>query len=290
MTSSTPLTVVLHIPKTAGQTLGRQFAAHLQPAEWAALYPPAPPGTVAVDDEIGDELRAWVAEHLADKNTEHLRVLFGHWAYWGVHQLLPNASEARFATFFREPVDRVISLYFYSMRKTDSFLWREVTENNWTIEQWWEKSRNIRRLNGQLRHLLLDDPTIRSRALTQADLDEGLRRVEQMWFVGLTETFESDASFLRGELGFAPHAPGAAINVGTNREPVSESLRQKMAQELAFDYEIYRAAQKRHARLREQNAEKWANYEARDAAAARKRQRQEKVLRPLRSLKKKLRR
>lgn len=286
--NSPPLTIVLHIPKTAGTSLREEFRTNLKPEEWAFLNVPFEVETDLGHQDTTEAQKKWVAQTLAQRRGDPLHYLFGHWAYFGVDELLPDAGEPRYITFLREPVERVISMYFFSRREPNSLSHREIHDNNWSLEDWFQNSQNVRRFNGQLRHLLLgSDATLMARRdLERADLEEGLRRLQAMWFVGLTEKFNDDALFLRSYLGFRPRPQADAANRGTNKKPVDGRVKAQIAAANRFDLELYAAAQRLHQTFFQTHAELWAQFQQKDA----RHQRVERLRRPLRPLKRALQR
>lgn len=90
--------IFLHIPKAAGTTLNMIFKRQYEPP---AIYEIRPDYLKASIDEF---------KKLPSKHREKIRILRGHIGF-GLHNFLPQPST--YITIMRNPVDRVISHYYY---------------------------------------------------------------------------------------------------------------------------------------------------------------------------------
>jgi hypothetical protein len=108
----------LHIPKAAGTTLHsvieRQYA---------------PEATFTIN---GADSPAGIKEfvNLPPERRERLRLVKGHMPY-GLHQYL--SVPATYITMLRDPVDRVISHYYFVLETPVHYLHREVTSRRMTL-------------------------------------------------------------------------------------------------------------------------------------------------------------
>jgi hypothetical protein len=91
----------MHIPKTAGTAIRAALADRFAPDERLYLYPSADMDG-AVDPHRFSELPA--------ETRSRLRFIMGHF-YFGLHRLVPGPS--RYLTMLRDPLDRVVSLYYH---------------------------------------------------------------------------------------------------------------------------------------------------------------------------------
>lgn len=239
------LYVVLHLYKTAGQTLLHNFRENYKRRHWLPMYV----GPIGLDIDKGTGSSAnpgWIGERVNDyvrqKATAETRCLFGHMAYVGVHELVPDPADARYIVFLRDPIERVVSLYSYLKYKSSNYWHREIVENNWTLEEWLDQSRGLWLHNGQLRQLLIGTyPEVETeRELTAAHLAEGRRRLQQQfWFIGLTETFKDDARYLYGRLNFTRFHPEARVNANPQKDAISPAVRQQIIACNQLDMELY---------------------------------------------------
>lgn len=140
-----PLILFMHIPKTAGTTLGyyifgRQygfdqiFSCH--PEKWVTGYVP------------GD------FKHLSLEQRAAFQVVRGHYWY-GIHQDIPDPFA--YVAVLRDPVDRVISHYSYARRRKDHYLHKRIVEENLSLKEYVEKGLSVELDNGQIRMLVGDE-------------------------------------------------------------------------------------------------------------------------------------
>jgi len=89
----------MHIPKTAGTSMRLLLEQFFTKKQRVYLYGGEPPGIT---------LEAF--RDLPTDEKEHVRLVYGHFRF-GVHEWLPQ--KARYVTMLRDPVDRVVSLYYF---------------------------------------------------------------------------------------------------------------------------------------------------------------------------------
>jgi hypothetical protein len=254
-----PLAIFLHIPKTAGSSLSSCFNLNFDARErlymdagLMGLPPHAPQRAVRWDDDL---IRQTVCR--APENT---RYIYGHLAFFGIHRWLKPPREARYFTFLRDPVERVVSLYRF-VKSRPAHDWNaEITSNDWSLEQWAAGSAWLERNDGQTRRLLLGcedtsihDAALSSHRLERAHLEIAKARLREFWFVGLTETFDDDAHYLYGHFGFYRFAPDLVVNASPKSDAVSDYARRLIAQENLLDAELYQYARELHAEYVQRN-------------------------------------
>ncbi len=128
--------VSVHMPKTAGlsfrATLEQHYGAGFR--HDYADYPLASPlperHAAALEYSLAAEPAAYAGVHCIHGHFLPVKYL-----------LLADSMECRFVTWLREPVQRLVSHYYYWQRSYDpvaeetSSLHRRVVEENWTLEQ-----------------------------------------------------------------------------------------------------------------------------------------------------------
>ena len=117
--------IFLHLPKTAGTTLNRLI-------EWE--YPLSE--MYSIDPVFFD----WSAAHLRKLSPARLRktrMFKGHMTF-GLHEVLPQP--ATYITVLRDPVDRVISAYYFMRSYKLHPLYWKLRRGNWTLEDFVRRS------------------------------------------------------------------------------------------------------------------------------------------------------
>jgi len=118
--------------------------------------------------------------------------LFGHFRY-GVHFWYPN-STFNYVSMLREPVDRVLSHYFYHKTEPRDPGHRLALEMS--LEEWINKSKNAHnRMTAFLSGMVYQEQNEHTLDLAKAHL-------ERFGFVGLTEKFDQSVVMMKYFLGW----------------------------------------------------------------------------------------
>lgn len=113
--------IFLHIPKTAGSTLHKIIERQYKPKSIFSIN--------------GKRAQESIAEFksLSEAQRSEIRVLKGHMKF-GLHEYLPQPSS--YMTILRDPIDRVISHYYYVLRKPNHYLHNQVTSKNMSLKDY----------------------------------------------------------------------------------------------------------------------------------------------------------
>jgi len=230
-----PLTVFIHIPKTAGTTLNDVLRTNF------------PPGTVrsfgnvfagAGRVSVGPVWRLQQSGHVM---TRSIHLLGGHIPY-GVHEFLP--ADSRYITFLRDPIERTLSHYYRLMSMHRSSPFPGLTGEP-TLEQMLEE-REFLYDNLQTRMLSglaepFDDVTDEMLEQAKENLDTGFAAF------GLTDRFDESLVLLKHRLGLRS-VMYVSKRLTTTRPRTAESKAEltPVAERFnAYDIELYRWAAKR---------------------------------------------
>jgi hypothetical protein len=128
--------IFLHIPKTAGSTLSEIVLRQYKPRQVIWLRQP----------RIADSAAEFA--NLPDERKRAMRFILGHVGY-GLHELTPN--RCTYVTVLREPVDRVVSYYYYILRTPVHFMHEETKKL--TLKEFAASQISNKVSNGQTKYL-----------------------------------------------------------------------------------------------------------------------------------------
>ncbi len=178
-----PLLIFLHLPKTAGSTLARVIERQYPAAAVLSLY----------DSATGEELRC-----VPEDRMRRVRVVMGHF-YFGAHRFA--SRPARYVTVLRDPIERVISHYYYVRRDFTHYLHGVAQELSLAD---YVRSCNLAEPNNDQTRLLCGEyqgaiPTTCIEAMLPV-AKANLR--EHCAVVGLTEDFDRSLLLIKRWLGW----------------------------------------------------------------------------------------
>lgn len=243
-----PVIIFLHIPKTAGTTLRYIIQNQYQPSSICELYPseniPSSPQLVAKFHELGEA------------RQEKIKIINSHFGF-GFDQFL--RVPYTYITFLREPINRVVSLYYYFQRR-GKYL-------NLTLPEFVQTYPGVHNgitnyLSGEMLKVQLADPEDRKRVNSRCSGSMKLELAQQNLqkhfpAIGLTERFDESLILLKRHLGWKnPYYKKS--NVSHNRSSIedvpSETLK-LITQYNQFDLQLYAFARDYFAELiRQQGA------------------------------------
>ena len=111
--------IFLHIPKTAGTTLNRIIERQYSPF---AIFTMDPYRIRATPERF---------KRLSEERRRRLQVVRGH-MFYGIHEFLPQG--ATYITILRDPVARLLSSYYFVLRRPLNPLHRKVKRERLGIE------------------------------------------------------------------------------------------------------------------------------------------------------------
>lgn len=198
--SNESVLIFLHIPKTGGRTLSIILRRRFKADEvWS----------VKADEP--EYLEEFIA---AGDKAEQLKLLNGHMAY-GWHRYIKKP--AKYITMLRNPVDRVVSHYYYVLGNKDHYLHDTVVDQDISLEQYVTSELTTELDNGQTRQLsgMTDIP------FGECDsgmLDVALRNIEENFLLlGLTERFDESLLLLHRLMGWKGYPFYTRVNVSKNK-------------------------------------------------------------------------
>jgi len=214
--------ISVHIPKTAGTSFAKGLEAHFC-SGLLKDYADLPTNTPKYERN-----RAALLASVQNAESDHLagvECIHGHFLPLK-YLLLSVKKDLRFITWMRNPVERVLSHFYYLKSfydpATAPALHRKMIEEDWSVERFC-LSAELRNFYGQF---LWGFP------------------LEYFDFIGITEFYDEDlACFSRQYLGtnLEPHRENVGEGKG-GRYQIDSSFRAKLEQFHAYDFELYGAA------------------------------------------------
>ena len=86
---------------------------------------------------------------LSNERRNQIKVLIGHFPF-GLHEYM--SGDFQYVTFMRDPVDRVISAFFYNKGHKDSDVYNLINDENLNLEQYLEKNIEPWSNNAMVKH------------------------------------------------------------------------------------------------------------------------------------------
>jgi hypothetical protein len=232
-----PLLTFVHIPKTGGTTVSyvmwRQFSRGQ---------------VINIDGSTVEEVnRRW--NRMEPEQRAHVRCIRGHLPF-APELFAPRA--ALFFTILRDPVQRVISEYYYNLTGPKRMLYDPLVRDRMTLDQFVRSELSAQVHNGQTRMLAGAKTDATPREL----LDLAIANLHKhMAVVGITERLDGTLLLCRAVLGWR-HVIYRSVNL-TLRRPalraISPATLSAIEQANSLDRELYRVGCARFEELLRQH-------------------------------------
>lgn len=206
------LIVSLHIPKTGGTSFS-DVLERAYPGQVAFFYREK---NKLTHPKLADHARLRDPALLSEIENDGIKVIHGHAP--GRWFLKSIQDQGRFWTWVRDPVERVISAYYYLVQRGQRDRARPgaAKVEGRTLEEY---------------ALIEQNQNIQSRMLTGLDLD-------QLGFVGVTERFDESLAML----GLSQHVLPKPRNRNKKKAEVDPALKTLIAELNAEDVALYEQA------------------------------------------------
>lgn len=215
--------IFLHIPKTAGSTLITTLKKRFNLNN--SLF-----GTEDIPDI------EMIVKRLSPEQRKDLKFITGHLEF-GIHDLLPRP--ATYFSFLRNPVDRVISEYYFVLESPDHHLYKKVIDEKISLQEFVEQKLTLG--NGQTRMIIgLRNPEVNccKNSFTQAKSN-----IENFFSViGLTERFDESLILLQKQYGWNQLSYARWVHKSKSRpkvEDLSEKTFETIINANYYDLKLY---------------------------------------------------
>jgi hypothetical protein len=179
--------IFLHLPKAAGTTL-QDIVLRQYPGSQGYRF-------------TGSPERREAFKQMPESVRAGFDVLAGH-VHFGIHRWVPGPST--YMTMLRDPVDRLISHYYFVLQHPDHYLHKLVKGGNLSLHDYIANRTSIELDNDQTRYFLLrEHKEIPYGSLTDSMLDEA-KGVLSAYFpaIGLAERFDESLIYLQCLFGW----------------------------------------------------------------------------------------
>ena len=196
------LFIHLHIPKTGGTTL-RDIIQRQYQSEKILMIPKL--------DESEDILK-----EVSTSQINQLKLIQGHLKY-GIHNHFHR--RAKYFAIIRDPINRVLSTYYYVLSQKNNPQNLSTSNNQMTIYDYVQSGVNPFLINGQTQLISgktgnIENPIIKSEELFSL-AKENIEN--DFLFLGITEMFDETILILKNMLGW--HMPYYSIANRTKNKP-----------------------------------------------------------------------
>ena len=220
-----PLLAFVHIPKTAGTTVSYVMWRQFPRGE-----------AIDIDGSTVEEAnRRWNA--MAPEQRARVRCIRGHLPF-APELFAPRAT--RFFTILRDPVQRVVSEYYYNLTGPKRMLYAPLDRDRMTLDQFVRSELSVQVHNGQTRMLAGAKTDVTPREL----LDLAIANLHRhMAVVGITECLDGTLLLCRAVLGWR-YVIYRSVNLTPRRpalEAISPATLSTIEQANTLDRELYRA-------------------------------------------------
>jgi hypothetical protein len=233
-TSPGQTAIFLHIPKTAGITLNKIINRQFKKDEIFHIH-----GDELILQEAGDTLK-----DVHQEIRNNLKLIRGHFQY-GLHKHLTQPTS--YFTILRDPIERVISQYYYIKRDRDHLLHDKVENGKMSLDAYLESGITPEVNNGQTRLISGKDHLYAYGKCTPELLTLAKKNIQSHFsIVGLLERFEESLILLKLHYRWKK-IYYVVRNVSQNRLPRSEISKDTIAlieKYNQYDIELYDYAKK----------------------------------------------
>jgi len=197
--------IFLHIPKTAGSTFHMILNKRYKSDEIKNLF-----GSRYSEPEIKNFIETPV------ESKKNIRLLKGHMPY-GMHNYLPQ--ESKYISVIRNPIERVISQYYYIKKNNYNPLHNLVEKDGMSISEFVSSGISVGMNNGHCRFLNGDLDEYKFNQCDDILLDRVKENITTNFiWLGLTERFDESILVLSILLGWESPPYYIRENVSRNRK------------------------------------------------------------------------
>jgi hypothetical protein len=177
---------------------------------------------------------------LSQKERDKIKVLVGHFPF-GLHEHLNG--DFQYVTFMREPVERVLSAYFYNKGNQSSDVYDAINENNLNIEEYLDRNIEPWSNNAMTKHFAgcsLEE--FKMECTEELFLKAKSNLLNCCIAVGLTEEFDKSLLVLKSVLNWSPpkYERKNITPVKKSKQEIDEQTIDRIKSINKYDVQLYR--------------------------------------------------
>ncbi len=175
--------IFLHIPKAAGSTLSGVLMDQYHRKNSYRLDGKQPQKAVKRFKQLPEQQRA------------RIKLLRGHLSF-GLHMFIPGDSV--YFTMLRQPVERIISHYYYVLQRRNHHLHQTVTSQNISLKDYVAKRLSPQLSDGMVKMISGKGYLVKDNVCPPEMLEHALENLDRYFFLpGLTERFDETLLLLK---------------------------------------------------------------------------------------------
>lgn len=219
--------IFVHIPKTGGTTFRTIINRQYDPQS-VFLFKRPPEKSLAEFKE------------LPEAKKREIKFIQGHMRF-GLHEFFPQPCT--YITILRDPVDRIISLYYFILRNPENAVHNEVVSKNMSLEDWVRSGLTTLVNNNQTRFLCTTEVVTDYGQCSSEMLESAKKNIEKYFaVVGLMERYDESLLLLKRNLKWK--TPLYIRSNVTKKRPPKESVSKDTLKVIEkyneLDIELYR--------------------------------------------------
>jgi hypothetical protein len=195
MTSKIPRSIIfLHIPKTAGTTFQSILMREYKSDSIFYLYGDKTTRSIDAVEKF---------KMIPENERMKIRALIGHMSF-GLHEYMQQP--AIYITFLRDPIERIISHYYYVVRFSDHYLHDKVIAENINLKDYVARGITDETNNGQTRLLSGVGKNLPYGCCPPEMLKAAADNISKHFpVVGISERFDESLILMKNLLGWRLH-------------------------------------------------------------------------------------
>lgn len=231
--------IFTHVPRSAGTTLITILERQYRPDQQFYFYVREKFGTT---NEALEEFM-----QLPEEKRSRLKVLQGHMSF-GLHRYYDRYA---YIALFRDPVERVVSYYYYIIKQPHHYLHNIVLANRMRLEEFVKAGLSTEFDNIQTRQISGIEGVPYGKCTEKMLETAKLNLVRHYAIAGLTERFDETVMLMKQHFGWN-YPLYNRRNVQKNKpvkDKIPESTIKLIEQTNGLDVELYRFVKKKFERL-----------------------------------------